>query len=289
MSSTAEQACRYLPPLIVGGGNMARAIVEGAGRGGLGVFRGGVVVEPDVVKHAVFTGLGMSAFASIPAAIEQVDGKGATAGGGTLPILLAVKPQMLGDVARELAPRIAGREVLVISILAGTTIERIGGMLGTARIVRAMPNLPASIGKGATAITACGSATAEDVELARAIFSAVGPLVVPLDEGLMDAFTALAGSGPAYLYYLAEAMTRAGVAAGFDRGTSEAIVRQTLGGAGALLEGSDLAAADLRAAVTSRGGTTAAATGVLDARGVMEAVVEAIIAGRDRGRELGKL
>ena len=280
-------AAGYLPPLVIGGGNMARAIVEGAGRAGLALFRGGVVVEPDLLKHAFFETTGMSCSASITAALEQPDPKN----GVSLPrpVLLAGKPQMLGDVARDLAPLLPA-QTLLISILAGTTIDRLRASFpGITRVVRVMPNLAASIGKGATAVTGSAGATESDLALVRGMFSAVGPLVVSLDESLMDAFTALAGSGPAYLYYLAEAMVEGGVAAGFDRAEATAIVRQTLGGAGSLLEASDVPPEALRAAVTSRGGTTAAATAVLDRQDVRRAVVDAIVAGRDRGRELGKL
>lgn len=275
---------QYLPPLVIGGGNMARAIVRGARRRGVERFRGGWLAEPDVTKHREFADAGMAAFGS------AVEAAGAIAHGySTLPIILSVKPQMLSDAVSGLAERLGGRRTLVVSILAGTPISRIRELFpGCERIVRVMPNLAASIGEGATAISPATSVAA-DVELVREIFEAVGPLVVTLDESLMDAFTALAGSGPAYVFYLAEAMARAGEAIGFDARTSLAISRQTIAGAGGLLAGSADSPDQLRAAVTSKGGTTAAASGVLEARGVMQAWIDAIIAARDRGRELSKL
>ncbi|MCC6425206.1 MAG: pyrroline-5-carboxylate reductase [Phycisphaerales bacterium] len=275
---------QYLPPLVIGGGNMARAIVQGARRRGVERFRGGWLAEPDMGKHAGFREAGMATFGSAAEAAA-----GIAAGDATLPIILAIKPQMLSDAVSGLAEKLGGRRTLVVSILAGTPISRIRELFaGHERIVRVMPNLAASIGEGATAISAA-TAVAADVELVREIFEAVGPLVVELDESLMDAFTALAGSGPAYVFFLAEAMAKAGEAIGFDAQTALAITRQTIAGAAQLLAGSAEDPDRLRAAVTSKGGTTAAASGVLESRGVMQAWVDAIIAARDRGRELSKL
>ncbi len=286
----------YLPPLIIGGGNMARAIVHGAQRQGLDLFRGGWLAEPDVAKHAEFAGRGMRVFASAAEAVIAILGDRTLASDATMPVLLAVKPQVLEGAVRDIAAPLAGRDLLIISILAGTPMDRIASLLpGHPRIVRVMPNLAASIGQGATAISASAGAGPGDVEFVRAIFAAVGPLVVALDESLMDAFTALAGSGPAYIFYLAEAMLAAGQEMGFDRATALGIMRQTLAGAAGLLsrnpddatgERSDADPGTLRAAVTSKGGTTAAATAVLDSRAVMRAWIDAIIAARDRGREL---
>ncbi|MEZ6234470.1 MAG: pyrroline-5-carboxylate reductase [Phycisphaerales bacterium] len=207
-------------------------------------------------------------------------------------MLIAVKPQMFEAVGAELAPVLSSTgqsergEPLVVSIMAGTRAAAIRERLGGAvRVVRAMPNTPARIGQGVTGIAAGPGATEADLAVAERLFRACGPVVVRIDEGLMDAFTAVAGSGPAYLFYLAEAMERAAVAVGFDGATARGMVGQTIRGAAALLEqGADPAA--LRAAVTSKGGTTAAATGSLDRDGVAEAVGRAIAAGRDRGREL---
>ncbi|GMV24326.1 MAG: pyrroline-5-carboxylate reductase [Phycisphaerae bacterium] len=271
--------------LIFGGGNMATAIVSGAARAGLALFDRARVVEPDGAKHVALARLGLRVFPSAAPAIEDLSCDGT----GSMAVLLAVKPQMLGDVAREAAPLVQHRP-LVISILAGTTLERLAAAFpGCPRLIRAMPNLPASIGLGATALAPGAGATEQDVRLAHDLFRAVGPLVVPVDESLMDAFTALAGSGPAYLFLLAEAMTRAGVEVGFDAATSLAITRQTLQGAAELLARSTDRPVSLRAAVTSKGGTTAAAISVLTDRGVIEALNAAITAARDRGRELSRL
>src|SRR5690606_13250813 len=155
-----------------------------------------------------------------------------------------------------------------------------------AAVVRAMPNLPARIRQGATAICLGDGAAPGDDDFALALFRGIGPLVLRIDESLMDAFTAVAGSGPAYLFYLAEAMTRAATELGFDAPAAREIVKATLAGSASLLAQSSESPADLRAAVTSKGGTTEAATTVLDNAGVMNAIVRAITAARDRGREL---
>lgn len=275
----------YLPPLVIGGGNMARGIVLGAHRRGLEVFRGGSLAEPDAGKHGDFREAGLLAFGSVSAALKDIE----PAAGGTRPILIAVKPQMLTSVAEELKPGLTGRE-LVISILAGTTIERLKNALGsTLRVIRVMPNLPASIGQGATSVTPSADATDADLTYARTIFESVGPVVVPLAEDLVDAFTAVAGSGPAYLFYLAESMEKAAIACGFDPGTARTLARQTLIGAAGLLANDDRDPALLRAAVTSKGGTTAAATATMDQSDLHGIMVRAITAARDRGRELGRL
>ena len=158
---------------------------------------------------------------------------------------------------------------------------------GRARVIRVMPNTPAQLRRGVSAIAIGEGASEDDAQFAVALFESVGE-VVRVDESMIDAFTALAGSGPAYVFYLAEAMMRAGVEIGFDEATADRIVRGTIAGSAALLSDStDRKPIDLRAAVTSKGGTTFAATQSLDASGAMDAIVRAIIAARDRGRELG--
>jgi len=175
-----------------------------------------------------------------------------------------------------------------VSILAGTPSTKVRAALGDCvRVVRAMPNLAARIGQGATAVCAGAGAREEDAEAPVRLFRGVGPVVVLLEEPLFDAFTALAGSGPAYVCYLAEAMERAAARMGLDAETAGVVVRQVLSGAAGLLHEPGAGAAGLRAAVTSRGGTTEAAVRVLDEAGVMAAIERAIVAARDRGRELG--
>lgn len=270
---------------IIGGGNMARAILTG-GRGGIGPIHDGLVVvaEPDASKHEALRDLGVEVTPTAYEAVVRL--LNAEPAPGTGQVLLAVKPQMLAAVAGEIAPLLVQPRV-VISILAGTPTAKIRAALGgRVRMVRAMPNLAARVRQGATAVCMGEGAAPGDDDLARAIFRDVGPLVVSIDERMMDAFTAVAGSGPAYVFYLAEAMVKAGIELGFDAKTASDIVRETIAGAGALLAESLEEPASLRAAVTSKGGTTAAAAAVLDQRGVMEGIVSAIIAARDRGAEL---
>ena len=193
---------------------------------------------------------------------------------------------MLPAVAEALGGALRTTPRLLVSILAGTPTMRVAQELG-GRVVRLMPNTPAQIGKGITAMCPGPGATGDDLAATRALFESVGR-VIDLPEGLLDAFTGVAGSGPAYVFYLAEAMAAGAEAVGFSRGQALELTRATIAGAAGLLEASpETEPAELRAMVTSKGGTTAAATAVLDARAVVDAFREAIVAARDRGRELG--
>lgn len=277
--------------LIIGAGNMGRAILGGALRAGVFGPSSVVVAEPNPAARDALPG-GLTTFANAREALAHTLAHEDPA--APAQVLLAVKPQMLPEVAAELAPLLAqGPSRVVISILAGATAARIAEALspsnpGHLRIIRAMPNLPALVGQGATAIHITPSARAGDDAFARALFTSIGPLVLTIDEPMMDAFTGVAGSGPAYLFYLAEAMTRAAVDLGFSPADADAMVRQTLLGAATLLAQSDQPPATLRANVTSKGGTTAAATALLEARGANAAFVDAIKAAQARGRELGR-
>ena len=202
-------------------------------------------------------------------------------------ILLAVKPQVFAAVAREISPWAASK--VVLSIMAGLNSSVIRGALGeTARVVRAMPNLPCQIGLGMTAIALGAGAQSGDEDIALSIFNALGRTVM-IDESMMYAATAVSGSGPAYVFLLAEAMEQAAKELGFDQPAARLMVEQTLVGAAQLLRGSGRGvggAVELRRAVTSPGGTTAAALSVFERRRWVDAVIEALTAARDRGREL---
>jgi len=265
---------------VIGGGNMARAIVEGALRAHVLPPNAWRVVEPDPDRRAAFDALSVHTLGS---ASEL---KGIIEPGEQL--LLAVKPQGLAGLARELAG-VDLKDRVVISILAGTPSEQVRQALGgTVRVIRVMPNLAAQVGEGATAVSLGAGAKPRDEELAARLFGAVGPFVEPLGEGLLDAFTAVVGSGPAYVFYLAEAMVKAAIQLGIDAPTAERAVVQTLRGAVALLASTKSSPEDLRKAVTSKGGTTEAALSVLEREGVGESVVKALIAARDRGAELAR-
>lgn len=267
--------------IVIGGGNMGGAVLRGAL--GAGVLRadGVVVVEPSEEKRAGFAALGVRC-------VGRAGELGGVAGGaGEVTVMLAIKPQVFAasgvELAKELGP--VGR---VVSVMAGVEAGSVAGVFSGARVVRTMPNLPALVGQGCTAIAAGPGAGARDVEWVERLFSAVGR-VVRIDEALMDAFTAVAGSGPAYLFYLAEIMRDAGIAMGMQPGDADAAARQTLAGAAAMLANSNQRPEELRAGVTSPGGTTAAAIAALDAAGVKAEWMKAIAAARDRGAELARL
>ena len=266
--------------IVIGYGNMGKAIVDGltgarqlSGAPPLLERSRVVAVDPRAEASDVHIGRDFAAVAPL----REGDA-----------LLLAVKPQVFPAVAASVAGALRS-STLALSVMAGITSQRISEALGRhARIVRAMPNTPAQIGQGATAFALGPGATAADAGAARAMLGALGPLVTQIDESLMDAFTAVAGSGPAYLFYFAEAMTAGAIKAGFDDQTADAVVRQTLLGSAMLLASdSRTSPAELRARVTSKGGTTEAALNTLADGKVHQAVVSAILAAGDRGRELG--
>jgi pyrroline-5-carboxylate reductase len=175
---------------------------------------------------------------------------------------------------------------LVISIAAGVPLQALETWLPSARVVRAMPNTPALVSAGVTALSSGARAQPSDIALATAIFASVGR-VVNVDESLMDAVTALSGSGPAYMFLLVEALTEAGVRLGLSPAIAATLASQTLYGAGKLLVESAESAAELRRRVTSPGGTTAAGVEQLEAHDFRGAVSACLDAARDRGRQLG--
>jgi pyrroline-5-carboxylate reductase len=200
--------------------------------------------------------------------------------------VVAVKPQIAPEVLASLAPFVAGTTV-VLSIMAGRTLRFLADNLPRAALVRAMPNTPAAIGRGITVAVANPRVSPEQRALVDALLSAVGAVEWVTDEALMDAITALSGSGPAYVFLLAEAMARAGVAAGLPPRLAATLARATVSGAGELLNRSPLDAASLRQNVTSPGGTTAAALEVLMAEdGLERLMTAAIAAATKRSRDL---
>lgn len=280
------------PLLFVGGGNMASAILRGAIGGGVIQPSRVFIIEPDQSKHGALVSLGVrvSAIAREGVAwLQSFDVQRDAAVSAAAQIVLCIKPQMLQQAAADIrtafdAPRV------VVSILAGTPSALVRRALGeAARVVRAMPNLAASIAQSATAICLGDGARDGDDTAACRIFESVGPIVMRLEESRFDAFTALAGSGPAYLFYLAQGMIEGGVHAGLSHDQSRNATIQSLLGAAMLLVRSDQPPEMLRAAVTSKGGTTAAAVAVLDLRNTLSAIADAIVAGTARGSELAKL
>lgn len=205
-------------------------------------------------------------------------------------VLIAVKPQMMADALPQLAAMGNG-SVLFLSVAAGTTIAHYESVLGPGTpIIRAMPNTPAAIGRGITAITGNRGATEAHLALAETLLSAVGQVVRLEGEHQMDAVTAVSGSGPAYVFHLIETLAAAGEAEGLPPALSLQLARATVAGAGALAEQADETPGQLRVNVTSPAGTTAAALEVLmdEARGFPALLKRAVKAAADRGRELGK-
>lgn len=285
--------------LIIGGGNMGGAIAVACARAGLRVS----VVEPSSEARAALESRagpesraadGVCRLATMPDLATGVVSIAAGMNAGSACVVLAVKPQMFPAVAPELARALTGTSVAVLSIMAGVTTGAIESAIPGARVLRAMPNLGATIGRSTTALCAGATAHVGDVDAVAEVIEHFGT-VERIDQSLMDAFTSLAGSGPAFLFYLAEAMAKGGVAAGFEAAQARRIVAHTLDAAARLLAESGsqseprFDAATWRARVTSKKGTTQAAMECLDAEGVMAAAARAVVAGRDRGRELGKI
>jgi pyrroline-5-carboxylate reductase len=207
--------------------------------------------------------------------------------GAIAALVIAVKPQSFREAGAALKPFTAA-STLVVSIMAGTPMalleEVCGGM-----VVRAMPNTPASIGRGITVAVAANKVSAAQRATADALLRAIGSVEWVEDEGLMDAVTAVSGSGPAYIFLLAEELARAGVEAGLPAELAAKLARETVAGSGELLHRSDLAAATLRANVTSPGGTTAAALEVLMGKdGLQQLMIRAVAAATRRSKELAK-
>lgn len=262
--------------IVIGGGNMARAIIGGAAAKGVIDASKLSVIEPDADRGHYFQGLGATVFRSIDSA--RVAFASAPA------VLLAVKPQVLSEVELAMAEiEFAG---LVVSILAGARSERVREALGgRCRVVRVMPNTPALVGMGISGICRGPGATDGDAALVKTLFRGVGE-VIEIDESEMDAVTAVSGSGPAYLFLMAQAMREGAVDAGLAPEIADRLVRQTLRGSAELLARSEDTPETLRASVTSPGGTTAAAVAVLEGAGWRGVVSRAILAARDRGAEL---
>ncbi|MGD9691219.1 MAG: pyrroline-5-carboxylate reductase [Phycisphaerales bacterium] len=260
--------------VVIGGGKMARALLAGAILAGVITPNDVAVADTDPKQLAVLRPLGVRLYDSATAALQHLTPDGQ--------LLLAVKPQSLSDVARETRNLIGDR--VLISILAGAPSARIREAFdNTPRVIRVMPNLAAQVRRGLAAISLGSGARPADDAFASRLFSAVGETVT-LDESLMDAFTALAGSGPAYLFFLAEALDNAAQQLGFSPECSSSIVRHTLSGAAELLlRAPESTPLDLRLAVTSKGGTTEAAVRVLQDSKVLDAVIRAVLAARDRG------
>lgn len=260
---------------FIGGGNMANAIIGGLLKKGYAAdaLR---VVEIDATARAKL------AQQYAVATFERID---AAAVAGDC-VVLAIKPQNMREVATALRPHI--KQQLVISIAAGIRSTDLARWLGGyARLVRAMPNTPALVGAGCTGLYAMPGATKEDYAHAEAILGAVGTTLKVESEEQLDAITAVSGSGPAYVFYFIEALQQAALEVGLAPDAARRLALETFAGAVKLAGESSEDAATLRARVTSKGGTTAAALASMQADGIKEAIVKAVKAANQRSRELG--
>jgi pyrroline-5-carboxylate reductase len=261
------------PLLLLGAGKMGQAMLDGWLARGLDP-RKLAVIEPQPAKS-------IKALAKRGAKINPKSPADAAA------VVIAVKPQTAPDAVPPLAASV-GKGTLVLSIMAGRTLRFLEERLpaGTA-IVRAMPNTPAAVARGITVACANAHVTARQRKLATNLLAAIGKVEWVDDEGLIDAVTAVSGSGPAYVFLLAEAMTKAGIAAGLPDALAARLARETVAGSGELLHRSELDAATLRQNVPSPGGTPAAALAVLMGQtGFDTLLAEAVAAAARRSREL---
>ena len=257
---------------LIGGGRMGEALLGGLLRAGWATPTELAVVErlPDRAAHL------RQAFPGVEVSDRPVAAEGA---------VIAVKPGDVDEACKELA--IAGVE-RVLSIAAGVSTGSIEAALdGVVPVVRAMPNTPAVIGRGVAAIAPGSTAGEADLEWASSVLEAVG-VVVRVKEAQLDAVTGLSGSGPAYVFLVAESLIEAGVLVGLPREVAEVLAVETIIGSGELLRDSDEHAAALRAAVTSPGGTTAAGLHALEIGGVRAAVLSAVKAATEQSRRLGQ-
>ena len=200
-------------------------------------------------------------------------------------VVIAVKPKDVPDVLQGIAAHL-DRESVVVSVAAGVTLDAIEAILVDQAVVRSMPNTPAIVGEGVTGAAVGHRTTEAQIERAISVLEAVGSVEV-LDEAVLDAVTAVSGTGPAYVFLLAEALIEAAIREGMSRRVAETFVHQTIRGAGHLLTETGIGAPRLRSQVTSPGGTTAAAVHVLEDRGFRALVEDAVRAAAKRSRELG--
>lgn len=262
---------------FVGAGNMAEAIARGILRSGQHAAGEMIAADPNPERRRVFAEMGIA----VTEASAEAMGAGV--------VLLAVKPQMMGEALGQVKGAMGGASgPLVVSIAAGITTGFIERELGEGvRVVRVMPNTPMLVGAGMSALCGGRHATTEDLAVAERIFQ-TGGKTIRVEERLMDAVTAVSGSGPAYVFYLCEAMAGAGEKLGLSKADAALLARQTVVGAARLLAESTDTAAELRRKVTSPGGTTQAAITTLEERGLMGVLAEAIAAAERRGKELSK-
>ena len=259
---------------FVGAGNMAEAILRGILRAGLVPAARIAAFDVTPTRCDLFRSLGADIVGNNQALAKRSD-----------ILILAVKPQVLDAALAEFSGAVSPG-TLVVSICAGVTCARLERLLpASARVVRVMPNTPMLSGHGTSAVSAGTRATPDDVETVKRVFASAG-IAHEVAESLMDAVTGLSGSGPAYLFRFTEALEAAGVAAGLPAEIARLFAKNTVVGSAMLMAESSDVPAELRRKVTSPGGTTAAALAQFDADHFNQAVERAVIAARNRSREL---
>ena len=263
---------------FLGSGNMAEAIVKGLLAAGTAAAAEIVCAEPRAERRDELRARhGVTVTTSNLEAVRQAQ-----------VIVLSVKPQVMDALLDEIAPEV-GPSKLVVSIAAGVPIATIAGRLGAgARIIRTMPNTPALVGEGATALARGSHATEADLSEAVALFEAVGTAVV-VDENLLDAVTGVSGSGPAFVFLAVEALADGGVKMGLPRPIALTLAAQTVAGAGRLVLETGEHPGKLKDQVTSPAGTTIAGVHALETAGFRAALIAAVEAAAKRSRELGEL
>lgn len=264
--------------IIIGAGQMGSAIAKGLLKSGFAEAKNILLFDLDAQKLAniekEFAFKTCTAISDLANAIKDES-----------IIIFAVKPQNIDELLVEISSFKIPQSALLISILAGTKIAKFAKYFPENPIIRSMPNTPAQISKGATAISPNKTCLPSQIQLAKTIFETLG-IVVTLDEDKLDAVTALSGSGPAYVFLLTEAMTEAGVKLGLDEASAKALARQTVCGAACLMTESGEEASTLREKVTSPNGTTYAALESFKANNFKEIVSRALDAACKRSKEL---
>ena len=261
---------------FIGGGNMARSLIGGLLQAGAAADTVNVAEPVAELRDALTQDFNVRTFPEAAPAAERAE-----------VWVLAVKPQVLRDVCAALAPIAQEKRPLVVSIAAGITGEQIERWLGGGiAVVRCMPNTPALLGAGVTGLHANAAVDARQRDIAQSLLASAGKTVWVDDEALMDAVTAVSGSGPAYVFLLAEALQAAGESEGLPPDAARTLTIETLLGAARMLAANDTPAAELRRRVTSPNGTTQAAIESFEADNFRSIVARAVHAARVRGAEL---
>lgn len=259
---------------FIGGGNMASALIGGLLQRGFAAANIRVAeINPDSCTR-LHNEFGVRASADMKASVSHAEY-----------IVLAVKPQQLRELCLQLAPLLSGQ--LIISIAAGIRAQDLARWLGTQNIVRAMPNTPSLIRSGVSGLYSLPDVSATHRHDAQTILTAVGTTLWLENESMMDAVTAVSGSGPAYVFYFIEAMQQAAVELGFTPDDARKLVMDTFTGATKLAAGSTDDASTLRAKVTSKNGTTEKALSSMENNNVKQHIVAALHAAAERSREMG--